>query len=79
MASKYFIIVIIKINFVKFQTLSTGGYYMYIEAKPQKKGDKARLITPKYPFFQNGYCLSLYYHMFGWFYLRLKQKKKFLF
>ena len=38
---------------------------MYIEASTQKNGDKARLITPKYPFFQNGYCLSLYYHMFG--------------
>ncbi len=38
---------------------------MYIEATTQKKGDKARLLTPSYPYYGNGYCLSLYYHMFG--------------
>jgi hypothetical protein len=39
---------------------------MFIEASsPQKKGDKARLVTPKYPYYEKGYCLSLYYHMFG--------------
>ena len=53
------------IKFIFLKTLSATGYYMYIDAKPQKKGDRARLVTPKYPFFQSGYCLSLYYHMFG--------------
>ncbi len=39
---------------------------MFTEASsPQKKGDKARLVIPKYPYYENRYCLSLYGHRFG--------------
>ncbi|XP_073527790.1 MAM domain-containing glycosylphosphatidylinositol anchor protein 1 isoform X2 [Phyllobates terribilis] len=48
------------------------GFYMFIEAsKPQKFGDKARLISPQYnitskfPSLKTIYCVSFYYHMYG--------------
>ncbi|XP_073412371.1 MAM domain-containing glycosylphosphatidylinositol anchor protein 1 isoform X6 [Dendrobates tinctorius] len=51
---------------------SPEGFYMFIEAsKPQKFGDKARLISPQYnitskfPSLKTIYCVSFYYHMYG--------------
>lgn len=38
---------------------------MYIESsRPRLPGNKARLLTPKYPA-TNGKCLTFYYHMYG--------------
>ena len=50
---------------VDHTTSSKTGHFMYIEATRQKKGDKARLLTPLYSYYQNGFCLSMFYHMFG--------------
>ena len=41
------------------------GYYMFIEtSSPQKLGDKARLLSPKYTK-TTGKCLRFWYHMYG--------------
>ncbi|XP_022096502.1 MAM and LDL-receptor class A domain-containing protein 1-like [Acanthaster planci] len=46
-------------------TLGTGsGTYLYINASPQKDGDKAWIKTGTYPPAQ-GHCLEFYYHMRG--------------
>lgn len=41
------------------------GHYMYIESSaPRRRGDAARLWTPKFnP--KAGQCISFWYHMFG--------------
>lgn len=40
------------------------GYYMYIEATGKSKGDKAQLLSPRYPK-TTGRCLEFWYHMHG--------------
>ena len=40
------------------------GYYMYIEATGKSKGDKAQLLSPRYPK-TTGRCLEFWYHMYG--------------
>ena len=41
------------------------GYYMYIETSlPRRPGDKAMLMSPKYPS-TKGKCLQFWYHMYG--------------
>ena len=42
-----------------------SGYYMYIETSaPRRSGDKARLISPKYPA-TSWRCMTFFYHMYG--------------
>lgn len=43
------------------------GYYVYLESShPSKAGDMAQLYSPLVPpAGQHGYCLTVWYHMFG--------------
>ncbi|CAF3694948.1 unnamed protein product, partial [Didymodactylos carnosus] len=46
-------------------TQSPNGYYLYIEtSSPQAEGQKARIISPKYPA-SSSLCLKFWYHMYG--------------
>jgi hypothetical protein len=48
-------------------TGSQNGYYIYIESSfPQKKGDKARIISPTYPATSGtGDCFKFWFHLNG--------------
>lgn len=41
-----------------------AGYYMYTEVSSQRSGDKAQLLSPRYPK-TSGKCLQFWYHMYG--------------
>ncbi|CAB4007264.1 MAM and LDL-receptor class A domain-containing 2-like, partial [Paramuricea clavata] len=43
---------------------TSKGYYMYIEATGKSRGDKAQLLSPRYPK-TTGRCLQFWYHMYG--------------
>ena len=42
----------------------SSGHYMYIEATGRSRGDKAQLLSPRYPR-TTGRCLQFWYHMHG--------------
>lgn len=53
---------------VDVTTGTSAGYYMFIETStPQKRGQKARLVSPveSVSGFNNAKCLFFYYHAFG--------------
>lgn len=47
--------------------ISPLGYYLYLESShPSKAGEMAQLNSPLVPpAGQHGYCLTVWYHMFG--------------
>jgi hypothetical protein len=53
-------------NSVADHTTGTDrGYYLYIEtSSPQKPGQKARIVSPKYAP-SSSVCLKFHYHMYG--------------
>ncbi|CAF0741650.1 unnamed protein product, partial [Brachionus calyciflorus] len=46
-------------------TNSPKGYYMVLDVLGAKNRDQARLLSPKFNFIPEGYCLKWFYHMAG--------------
>ncbi|XP_063953894.1 MAM and LDL-receptor class A domain-containing protein 1-like [Lytechinus pictus] len=41
------------------------GYYIYVESTGPKNGDSALLVSSLVTNSENGYCMNIWYHMFG--------------